>query len=784
MLEIIVNSMHQNPIRNTIGALVAMLVFAATIAVGQEPDLGAVGKHQALLDLGTDLRLMCVAAHPDDEDGATLAMYRKRYGYKTFALLATRGEGGQNEIGPELYEELAVLRTHEMARAAAITGAELHFLDLPEFGYSKSREETFEIWGYENALERMVRKIRELRPDVIITNHGPTGGHGHHQAIGKVVQDAFDAAADPDAFPEHLEQGLKPWQPARLFLRSFGGDAEYRIDFSRLDPVRGLTYAQIAANALREHETQGMGFFIDRFLTSRSSTSYRLIKEHAGGIANPSNVAAPGGVLFEGLKGRVSAEARKLTQRGLPSVTLDAALSHLKQARGKGDAGSIGRANRLVRRLAELRLTADVSDEEVVPGQKVSLAVEAIDYGNREARDIMFSLRAASWFPAGIPKAVNESFSSDGFATARLEFTVPKSQPRTIPPDEFVFSAHFLKPQLTVVATVDVNGTPVTLEAPVRVDVAPPVSIDFVDAPYLVRQGVDKSVELAMLVTNHTPGPNAVTVDAAAASGLSLNNGTYRVEFKSEGEQKVVPVRANVARGIRTGDYALTAKVVETGYAQTSLARVVNVEVPKDKRVGVVASYDDTFVTTLERLGVPHATLDVADFVPERLDEFSTIIVDIRAYLVRPDLVANNQALLDYVKRGGNMIVMYQKTFEWDESYAPYPLTVSRNRVTVEEAPIQLLEPDHALFNTPNKIVAEDWDGWIQERGLYFPSRWADEYIPLIDVRDPGESPPPGSTLIAQYGEGTYMYTALGWYRQLRELHPGTLRIFANMLAL
>jgi hypothetical protein len=166
------------------------------------------------------------------------------------------------------------------------------------------------------------------------------------------------------------------------------------------------------------------------------------------------------------------------------------------------------------------------------------------------------------------------------------------------------------------------------------------------------------------------------------------------------------------------------------------------------------------------------------------LARYTTVLVDIRAYLDRPDLVANNQTLLDYVKNGGTAIVFYHKTFEWEPSYAPYPITIGRGRVTVETAPIEILQPDYPLFNTPNRIGTGDWDNWIQERGLYFPSSWADEYTPLVAVSDPGETTPPGSVLVAEYGEGTYMYTALVWYRQLRALNPGALRIFANMLAL
>jgi hypothetical protein len=270
----------------------------------------------------------------------------------------------------------------------------------------------------------------------------------------------------------------------------------------------------------------------------------------------------------------------------------------------------------------------------------------------------------------------------------------------------------------------------------------------------------------------------------SGAEGLSLEDGSVTVSLDKEGAQKLVPVNAVVAANLAARDYSLTARVEGVDAVAEGTARVVDLAVPANIRVGVIESYDTTFMTTLERFGVPHKAIQIGDFTPEALDSFTTIIVDIRAYLVRQDLVANNQALLDYVSRGGTVIVMYHKTFEWKPSFAPYPITVSRNRVTVEEAPIKLLVPDHPLFNTPNKIVDADWDGWIQERGLYFPNKWDDAYTALIDVADPGGNPEQGSLLIAEYGKGTYVYTALGWYRQLRELHPGTVRVFANMLAL
>ena len=765
--------------------LSSVLLFASASAAG-ETELGEVALHQALLDAGTDLRLMCVAAHPDDEDGASLALYRKKYGYKTFAVLTTRGEGGQNEIGPDLYERLAVLRTHEMAAASKIPGAELHFLNMPEFGYSKSREETYELWGEDVALERMVRTIRETRPDVIITHHPPTGAHGHHQATGKTLQDAFDVAADPKVFPEHLDEGLQPWQPSRLYVRQFrGGGGSVVNDFSELDPARGYTYAEIAAQALREHETQGMGFFIDRFLTSRSSASYTLVKEAPGTAATGSGPAPPGGPLFDGLRDRVSVEARALSTSGLSGRALrDAALEHLASVDPK-DADAWARANRLAVAATEIKLKARIDDEEVVPGQRVTITVEAKDFGPRDAEDIRFRLESAPWMRTETTKPVEKSFARDGFANATLSTIIPGQQPPTIPHHEHIFEDTSFKPQLAVAATAMVGGTPVELRAPILVDVAPTVSADFIGGPYLIQRGKTSRTQFKILVTNHTPAECSAVVRFAAPPGIRLDRSEATLTFAKEGDQKVIPIKAAIDADLTPGDYALDVTIAESNYSRRGVARVVDLEIPRDKRVGVVLSYDDTFVTTLERIGVPHETLEIDDFQPDRLDRFTTIIVDIRAYLVRPDLVANNQALLDYVHRGGTLIVMYQKTFEWDKGLAPYDLQLGRGRVTREDAPVTLLDSDHPLFNRPNRIVGSDWDGWRQERGLYFPSRWdREKYTALVSLSDPGERPLEGSCLIAKYGDGTYFYTALGWYRQLRELHPGALRTFANMLAL
>ncbi len=766
--------------------LIIVTLAAGVFTAAAENELGDVALHQALLDLGTDLRLMCVAAHPDDEDSSSLAMYRKKWGYKTFALIATRGEGGQNEIGPELYNELAVLRTDEMKRASEITGAETHFLDLPEFGFSKTDEETYEIWGRDECTKRLVRKIRELKPDVIISHHGPEGGHGHHQVVGISLLEAFDMAGDAKAFPEQIAEGLAPWQVARFYVRPFGSAGgrqgeSVTNDTSELDPIRGYTYSEIAGQALFEHKSQGMGFFVERFQNSRSTTTYFLQKEASAGTSGGGDFGPPGGGLFEGLKDRVSQGARDLSTKGpAQDDTFGPALALLGGDIAQPDKA---RANSVASIAAKLRLRAKISDEEAAPGQSLTITTELFDYGTKDASAVTFSIESAAWMPTALPEPKTIALEGANNRTAEFKVTVPDNQASTLPHPDMVFKPHFLDPQFIVVASVKMTGGQVVeVRQSILIDVAPAVSVEFADAPYLVRAG-ESEASLAVLITNHSPGALQASVTLIPPKGFSLQTDVITIPFEREGDQKLVPITAAVASELKPRDYEFRATVGGIEAARGT-ARLIDVSVPRDIHVGVVQSYDDTFMKTLSRLKVPHEALGLQDFVPARLDEFSTIVVDIRAYLVREDLRANNQALLDYVQRGGTVIVNYHKNFEWEPSFGPYPIELSRNRVTVEQAPITLLVPDHPLFNAPNKIVPSDWDNWIQERGLYFPGKWVPEYTPLIEVQDPGENNPPGACLIAKYGEGTYMYTALGWYRQLRELHPGTLRIFANMLAL
>src|SRR2546427_1916981 len=296
----------KNKIVRSIFALLALsLLFTVPRAQQstQSPDDRAA-LYQALLDLTNPWTVMCVAAHPDDEDGTSLIVMRRKYGAHTVSLFSTFGEGGQNAIGPELYEELGAIRARETMAAAEIQGSEPHFLGLKDFGYSKTADEAFKFWGHEEALRRMVLEIRKLRPDVIITNHSVTNNdHGHHQATARLELEAFDAAADPNRFPEQLKDGVTTWQVQRLFVRAGRSNhtqAEtspvVTIDPNERDPIRGVVYAEEALRALQKHATQGpwprtFAEFAARFRGAGSQNAargqlplirYALVKEAKG----------------------------------------------------------------------------------------------------------------------------------------------------------------------------------------------------------------------------------------------------------------------------------------------------------------------------------------------------------------------------------------------------------------------------------------------------------------------------------------------------------------------
>lgn len=797
--------------------------------------------YQALLDLTNPWTVMCVAAHPDDEDGATLTVLRRKMGVHTVTLFSTYGEGGQNATGPELYEELGVIRARETAEASEIQGSEPYFLGLTDFGFSKSAEEAFRIWGKEEALKRMVLKIRELRPDVIITNHDTKGGHGHHQATGRLVVEAFDAAADPQRFPEQLRDGrLQPWQVQRLFVRFGTGPAAQTnpaeaqtagdtriitINRNERDPVRGTTYAEQALQALRRHASQGPW---PQTLPPQGwpPIRYRLVREAKGVAPLPpdaqtflDNLSIPGVPLNKivplAVKGALALyesrnASRESVVRALASLRKGGIFVAPQETRDEPRFQLMSR--RLDRALAVasgISVTIDLERINLlIPGMEIPYQAIIYNTGDKPVRirhityrfkgKELWSSKDNGWVSSNMPVRM-----------ADTKVAVPRDEVINTPQSEHLYDGRLWGQELSAEYLLEVEGAQFTFRASKRFNVAPPVEIQSVlPSPLVITpQTVQAAKTFTFNLNNHTTMPQDVRFKAKelAYAGRSAEPPWFVIQPRtrmseqvsyllSDGQQKAIKERGelntterlslqSVNRSTNNKEISpLTEREMKVVYAD---ARVD----PK-LRVGYVRSSDHTLPSALEALGVKSKELTLEAIRAGDLKGYDTIVIDIRGYQAQPELIQLNQKLLDFVEQGGTLLVFYHKTNEWNPDpkanrgqLAPYPILLGNSRVTDETATVTFTEPQHPLLNFPNKIMARDFEGWIQERGLYFPREWDKRYSAPLSMSDAGEAQLQGGLLAADYGRGRYIYTSMVWYRQLREGHAGAYRALANMLS-
>ncbi|MDX6611196.1 MAG: hypothetical protein QOD75_382 [Blastocatellia bacterium] len=778
---------------------------------------------------------MCIAAHPDDEDGTSLIVMRHKYGAHTVSLFSTFGEGGQNAIGPELYEELGAIRARETMAAAEIQGSEPHFLGLKDFGYSKSAEEAFRVWGHDEALRRMVLQIRKLRPDVIITNHSVANNdHGHHQATARLEVEAFDAAADPKRFPEQLKDGVTVWQVQRLFVRA-GRSSEAQadnaptvtIDPNESDPVRGKVYAKEALEALHKHATQGpwpetVAQMAARFTNSSDVRlpiiRYRLVREAKGAgaaLTKDSHNFLDGLKLAENIEKELHPpviEGQPLTnfvdQRPRVFDALDTE-SHTGVPLDYQNADSqrferfSANWERALGLAANVTLDLETSPKVVTPGSPMTVTFKVTNRGPRSGGifGCVASIPSLAQ-PIHANKSVNISYHGDPLNAGS---TVERSQRIQIPAETIVnvpLSKHLYDnsvSELKVDATcsVFVSKSLFNVEMPTQVDVAPPVQIEkIIPSPVVLtplnfeRMDVNnwavRPVVFSVRLINHQPMPFKGNLNAA---GSVVDKRANSVAIKlAPGQSKTFtmvlnpPAAGSMTFSLSDGKISAPPKQIPVF---TALARV-----SPNLRVGYIRGFDYSLPNALASLGVESTELSVEEVKKADLQKYSSIIIDNRVYESQPELIAANQRLLDYTKNGGTLIVFYHKSNEWNPDerrkrpqLAPYKLILGDERITDETAPVTFIEPQHPLLNTPNKIGPDDFANWIQERGLYYPKDWDPQFHALLQSNDPGEAPLKGGLLVADYGRGHYIYTSMVWYRELRAGVPGAYRMLANMIS-
>jgi LmbE family N-acetylglucosaminyl deacetylase len=818
----------------------------APVGATQSPE-DRVALYQALLDLTNPWTVMCIAAHPDDEDGTSLIVMRRKYGAHTVSLFSTFGEGGQNAIGPELYEEMGAIRARETMAAAQIQGSEPHFLGLKDFGYSKSADEAFKFWGHDEALRRMVLEIRKLRPDVIITNHSATSNdHGHHQATARLELETFDAAADPTRFPEQLKDGVTIWQVQRLFVR-VRGNAQAQtdtrsvvsIDPNERDPIRNTVFAEEALRALQKHATQGpwpktFAEYAARFRAFSGQQGgtpgqlpmirYALVREAKGAEALPQDSHN----FLDGLR-LPDTTAKQLAPTTIDGKPLTEFVDQRKQlldaligVRKSGEfrpekSNETLRFERMDQRLdaafaAVTNITAKTTPREAVvtPGLRTAFSVTISNNGDLPATVYSYTFFAgqrnaktlytgSSPFPPGDTGSVTD------------DWTIPSETLPSLPHPQHLYDGRVFGDDFKEVVTINLAGIQFSVTGSTRVDVGPAVEITNLSPSPAVKTPPDRKTKLRgtmdcllrdfdykVRLTNHQATPFSGQLIVGPGFGRKAAYHPVTIAAHDQVDLTVsvpgCPQASDPKAASQKGDPISFTVVGNAATKPLSRLEVpvvfADAHVAPNLHVGYVRGFDYSLPNALNALGVESKELSVDEVKTADLQKYTAVIVDNRVYESQPELIAANQKLLDYANAGGTLIVFYHKSDEWNPDerrkrpqLAPFKLILGNERITDETAPITFIEPQHPLLNSPNKMGQEDFANWIQERGLYYPKDWDPQYHALLQSNDPGEAPLKGGLLVADYGRGHYIYTSMVWYRELRGGVPGAYRMLANMIS-
>lgn len=777
--------------------------------------------------------VLYIAAHPDDEGTNLIAFLARGRGYRTGYMALTRGDGGQNLIGPELREALGVIRTQELLAARRIDGAEQFFSRAVDFGFSKSVDETLAIWNRDQVLGDVVRVVRKFKPDVIVTRFTPVPGgtHGHHTASAQLAIEAFKLAGDPNAYPEQLET-LEPWQPKRVLWNSFywgreppAGAEIVKINAGGYNPLLGLSYGEITARSRSMHKSQGFGS------VGSSGDSWQNLELLAGapvqndlmdGIDTSWNRVAGGDEIGDRIKKVISQFDPQNPAKSVPSLLdMRKALNALK---GDGFlAYKREQLDRIIIACLGMRVESVIPDAEVVMGGTLNLT-------HRVTLLTQYPVMwAAVRYPnVGVTIPIDAELETNAQTTKESSYVLPPEIPLTQPywlrkpgtlgmfevedpnliglpenPPAFPVDQVFVIGGQEIVVRNEpeqVLRDPVKGEVRRQMKIVPPVSLVFDESMELFPPKGSKSVVVE--VTASEPKVNG-TVRLDAPDGWEVAPASVDFEIAEKGGHDHATFVVTAPKTSGTGRIGVIAMVdgreCDTGRVDIEydhippqllqpkaiLSAVCLQLETRGKTIGYLPGAGDLVPESLQRMGYTVTILEDVDLTVERLRAFDAVIFGVRVFNTRDDIGNYMPAVFAYAKSGGTVIVQYNTSrgLKSDE-LAPFPLSLSNDRVTDENAVVTILAPDHPALNTPNKIVPADFDGWVQERGLYFPSSWDEHFVPLIACNDPGEPSTSGSLLVAKYGEGYFVYTGISWFRELPAGVPGAYRLFANLVSL
>lgn len=817
--------------------LLSMLFFSSSFSQSQK--LLSSGEIQlALNKLNTVGTILYIAAHPDDENTRLLTWFANEKKLRTGYLSITRGDGGQNLIGKEQGESLGLIRTHELLAARSIDGAEQFFTRANDFGYSKNPEETFNKWNHDSILADVVWVIRKFRPDLIITRFPVTGegGHGHHTASAILASEAFKISGNPDAFPEQMKY-VQPWKAKSLWWNVFSSsnlnttqESLVKTDVGIFNSLLGCWYGELAAQSRSQHKSQGFGVArnrgkqIENFKAMDGDTScgnlFCTIDFSWNRIKGAGNFSA----LMDTIIKKYDATQPVKSLPGL--INAREVLKSIQDDYWKNQ--KLAEIERLIFSCASLWVEAVSTFSSVVADDSLKIKLQFLKAG-----DVPVFIQRLI-FPGGIDTLFQQQLSTN--ETLTIEKSIKLSKQTNLSNPYWLSSPHeeglyhdqgyevrgkpINDPEFTVQAFLTLFDHAISVTVPIQykwtdpiegekykpVESRPVVLINFRDETILVtdknpvkvkvvlkseREGIKGKLHFStgepfiispseLPVTTGKKGDEQI-VELNIRLNTFLNRPQINVlsaEFVSDDLQ----FRSN--RGLNEIKYS---HIPNLTWFPESKIKIVGLDLQrKGKRIGYIEGAGDAVPECLRQAGYEVEMINDEMLEEKSLSVYDAVIIGVRAFNTNARLPYSQKKLMQYVQDGGCLIVQYNTNnfiSSAPESIGPYPFKISRDRVTDERAEIRFEKPLHPLLNYPNKISAADFDGWVQERGLYFPSDADKRYETVISCNDPGEKPLNNSILTCKYGKGVFIYTSLSFFRQLPAGVPGAYRLFANLVA-
>ena len=785
--------------------------------------------------------VLYIAAHPDDENTRLISFMANEKMARTGYLSLTRGDGGQNLIGPELREQLGVIRTQELIEARKIDGGEQFFTRANDFGYSKNPTETLQIWDKEQVLSDMVFIIRKFQPDVVINRfdaRSPGTTHGHHTASAMLSMQAFDETNNPKIFPEQLKY-VQPWQTKRLFFNTswwfYGSQEKFeKADKTNLlDLQTGVYYQsigksnqEIASLSRSSHQSQGFGSTGNRgeeteyleFLKGEPLKDKTNIFE---GIDTSWNRVKDGKLIGEEISKIIKNYDFKNPSASIADlVKVYEMIQSLSEDHWKPIKSD--EIIKIIGDCAGLYLEAVAENQQATRGTNLKVKLEAINRSSipMEITSVKTNENANVLSkPLNLISNISNSIDIEMPLSQNTEFTQPywlKEKGTVgmyVVNEQTIIGTPDVIRQIKVTFNIVINKTNIPFERTIIYKYNDRVKGEVYN-PFDVVPDVTSSFLENVVIFN---GERNKTIGIKIKSGKDNINGTLALDLPKNWEvtPKSIPFSIAKKGEIQTVNFKITAPNNPEEITAKSIATINGINFYTDqkninydhiakqqilspaeakfvkldlkiepKKIAYIMGAGDEVPQSLRQMGYEVSILKPEEITTERLNNFDVVMTGIRAYNMVKELAFKQSILFNFVATGHTMIVQYNTMGDYvTNEISPYPLKISRDRVTEENAKVTFLDPKNSILNYPNKITENDFLNWTQEQGLYYPNEWDKAFTPILSSNDQGESAKNGALLVAKYGKGFYIYTGLSFFRELPEGVPGALRLMANMIS-